>query len=153
MTTEITDIIARQPTAGWLFYDGECAFCLGWVRRMEQALVSHGFALTTLQARERRHLAGESLRQTGTRRQDASAPREMPRPAFPEMILQLPDGRELGGADAAMEIARHIWWLWPLWLFSRVPGAMPLFRFVYRRIAANRHCSPVGCTILKGKQS
>ena len=65
------------------------------------------------------------------------------------MILELPDGNELGGADAAMEIARHIWWLWPLWLFSRIPGAMPLLRICYRFIAEHRHCATGTCAVPK----
>jgi predicted DCC family thiol-disulfide oxidoreductase YuxK len=88
---------------------------------------SRGFKFETLQNRwDRTHLAGSSG--------------SLPRPAFAEMILELPDGREFGGADAAMEIARHIWWLWPLWLLSRIPGAMMAFRAGYRQIARHRHC-------------
>lgn len=140
----MTDINATTTT-GRLFYDGECAFCLGWVRRTERVLDRNGFALAPLQSRERWRLAGEAPLKTETRRHDASAPREIPRPGFTEMILELPDGRELGGADAAMEIGRHIWWLWPLWLASRIPGAMPVFRAGYRFIARNRHCASGAC--------
>ncbi len=128
MTTEITDNDAAPPAAGRLFYDGECAFCLGWVRRMERALVQRRFTLAPLEARERRRLAGELPPKTETRRQDASAPGKMPRPAFTEMILQLPDGRELGGADAAMGIIRAC----------------------YRFIARNRDCVNGSCEIRKG---
>jgi predicted DCC family thiol-disulfide oxidoreductase YuxK len=143
----MTDHTVR--TAGRLFYDGECAFCLGWVRRMERAMGRRGFTLAPLQSRERRRLAGESSLKLETRRQDASAPGEIPHPGFPEMILALPDGRELGGADAAMEIARHIWWLWPLWLGGRIPGVMPVFRAGYRFIARHRHCAGGACVIRK----
>ena len=115
MNTEITDNNAENPV-GWVFYDGECAFCLGWVRRMERTMVRRGFKFATLQSRRQRS-------------QD-----------YAEMILELPDGNELGGADAAMEIARHIWWLWPVWFVSRIPGAMPVFRAGYQRIAQHRHC-------------
>ncbi len=144
MITEMTDGNATV-TAGRLLYDGECAFCLGWARRMERVLGLNGFALAPLQSRERRRLAGEASLKTETRWQDASAPKEIHRPGFTEMILELPDGRELGGADAAMEIARHIWWLWPLWLASRIPGAMPVFRAAYRFIARHRHYFANSC--------
>ncbi len=147
MNTEITDNNARQPAAGLVCYDGECAFCVGWAQRMERTLVGHGFTLTTLQARERRRLAGRLLPKIETRRQDAGAPGRTPAPVFTEMVLELPDGRELGGADAAMEIARHVWWLWPLWLLSRIPGMMPIYRAVYRHIAANRNCASGNCTV------
>ena len=64
-----------------------------------------------------------------------------------EMRLLLADGRDLGGADAVVEIARHIWWAWPLWLVSRVPGARAILRAIYRVIAANRHCIGGACKI------
>ena len=117
----MTDKNAKQP-AGWVFYDGECAFCLRWVQRMERALVSRGYTLETLQARNR---------------------------ALTEMILQLPDGRELGGADAAVFLAKHIWWLWPLWLTGKVPGAMIPLRAGYRFIAKNRYCTNKTCKLNK----
>ena len=43
-----------------------------------------------------------------------------------EMRVRLEDGAVFGGASAVMAIARHIWWAWPLWALSRLPGAMPL---------------------------
>jgi predicted DCC family thiol-disulfide oxidoreductase YuxK len=90
---------------------------------MERAMVRRGFKFATLQSR-----------------------RERPQ-VFDEMILELPDGRELGGADAAMEIARRIWWLWPLWLVSRIPGAMMVFRASYRWIAPHRYCLGGRCEL------
>ena len=126
MTTEITDGNARKPTA-WVLYDGECAFCLRWVRRLQRGLAGRAFQFATLQSRrERAALTG------GFKPHDQTIPSEL--------ILELPNGRVLGGADATMAIARHIWWLWPLWLLSRIPGAMMVFRPGYRQIARHRHC-------------
>ena len=51
------------------------------------------------------------------------------------MCLPLADGRNLSGVDAVVEIARRIWWAWPLWLFSRIPGARPFLQAVYRYCA------------------
>jgi predicted DCC family thiol-disulfide oxidoreductase YuxK len=64
--------------------------------------------------------------------------------------LMLPDGRILGGAETAVFLARHIWWLWPLWFVSKFPGAMPIIRAGYRHIARNRYCSTDCCAIDKG---
>ena len=61
-----------------------------------------------------------------------------------ELLLLLPDDSVLGGADALMELCRHIWWGWPLWLLSRFPGAMLPLRWLYRRVAARRHRLAVG---------
>ncbi len=64
-----------------------------------------------------------------------------------EMRLLLIDGRNLGGAEAVVEIARRIWWAWPLWLFSKVPGSRWFLYRVYRVIAANRHCVGGVCKV------
>lgn len=141
----MTDNNAKSPAAGWVGYDGECAFCLRWLRRVEQPLRRRGFDFVSLQARwERRHLAGEFPYLTTTRQRDAGAPGPS---VFTEMILDLPDGRTLGGADAAVVLMRYVWWLWPLWLLSRIPGMMPVYRVIYRHIAANRHCANGACSL------
>ena len=56
------------------------------------------------------------------------------------MELVKSDGRILGGADAVVELARRVWWGWPLWVFAQAPGSRPLLRAAYRWIAARRHC-------------
>ena len=109
--------------AGLVLYDGDCGFCLRWLRRVERPLTRKGFRFETLQTHGRE---------------------------LTEMLLQLPDGRELGGADAAMNLSRHVWWLWPLWLVSRIPGVMPIFRAGYRVIAKNRHRFSSSCEIKPG---
>jgi len=126
--TEITDTSAR--IAGWLFYDGECRLCCQSARRVQRILARRRFELRPLQsadAPERLGLSkGDVLRETR---------------------LLLADGRSLGGTDAVVEIARHIWWAWPLWLLSRAPGARPVLHAIYRVVAANRHCIGGVCTI------
>jgi predicted DCC family thiol-disulfide oxidoreductase YuxK len=117
--TEITDTAVGNV----IYYDGECRFCRQSVRRLEPVLHRRGFVFRPLQSPEapqRLGLSGRAL--------------------LREMHLSLAGGRNLGGADAVVEIARRIWWAWPLWLFSRVPGVRPFLRAVYRVIASNRHC-------------
>ncbi len=126
----MTDTVAKQPTAGWVCYDGDCALCLRWLRRVERPLLRHGFNFIPLQTawvKARLNLADSD--------------------PLAEMRLLRPDQQVLGGADAAVVLMRYVWWLWPLWLFSRVPGAMPLFRAVYRRSAAQRHCANGACSL------
>jgi predicted DCC family thiol-disulfide oxidoreductase YuxK len=135
VTTEMTDNIAKQPASGWVCYDGECAFCLRWLRRVERPLLRAGFQFAPLQTdwvKAHLNLSDED--------------------ALTEMRLLRTGVPSLGGADAAVVLMRHVWWLWPLWLLSRIPGAMPVFRATYRHIAVNRQCGTLGCTSLKGGQ-
>jgi predicted DCC family thiol-disulfide oxidoreductase YuxK len=120
VNTEITD-----NKIGWVLYDGECSLCTRWARRFDRTLRHHGFALATLQSKR----AGNF---------DLS-----------EMRVVTPDGRAFGGADAVIEIARRIWWACPLFALAQIPGVMPLFRAVYRWLAANRHCIGGACSISK----
>jgi DCC1-like thiol-disulfide oxidoreductase len=58
-----------------------------------------------------------------------------------EMRFLLSDGTHYGGADAAVAMAREIWWARPLGWLTKFPGVMKLFRLAYRTIAANRSCN------------
>ena len=127
MTTAITDDKVNDRD-GWVFYDGECALCRSWARRSARLLARRGFSLAPLQApwvRERLRL-------------DAGAP-------LTKMRLLLTDGRNFGGADAVVEIARRIWWARPIAWLAHVPGMPRLMRNGYAHIAANRHCIGGAC--------
>jgi len=52
-----------------------------------------------------------------------------------------------GGAAAVAEMARRVWWAWPLWAFSRLPGAMRPMHATYRWIACRRSCANGACTL------
>ena len=69
----------------------------------------------------------------------------LPEAVLTEMRLLLSDGSVYGGADAIIEIARRIWWGWPVFLFGRLPGGRSAMRAIYRRIAARRRCSSGAC--------
>ena len=111
--------------AGWLLYDGECSFCRGLADRWGGLAQRAGFTLAELQA----EWVCERLARNGGGAGTTSD----------ELLLLLPDDHVLGGADALVEICSHIWWGWPLWLLSRLPGVMPLLRWRYQRVAARRH--------------
>jgi len=124
----MTDTNATPPTTGWVCYDGDCALCLRWLRRVERPLLRRGFGFISLQTpwlKEKLNLSEADL--------------------LTEMRLLLPDRRIIGGADAAVTLMRYIWWLWPLWLVSHLPGAMVIVRATYRHIARNRHCATGAC--------
>lgn len=62
-----------------------------------------------------------------------------------EMRFLLSDGSQYGGADAAVALAREIWWGRPLVWISKIPGMMEILRKGYRWIAAKRSCAAVSC--------
>ena len=111
-----------ENARGWLAYDANCGFCLRWAGRVRAILLAREFHLVALQSvwvRQRLALSDDEL--------------------LREMKLILPDRRVLGGADALVELARHIWWTRPLFALAHLPGAMPTLRVVYGWIARNRH--------------
>jgi predicted DCC family thiol-disulfide oxidoreductase YuxK len=101
-----------------VYYDAECSFCVGTARLVERALTRRQIRLLPLQT-------------LGT---------------FDEMRLRLEDGSVVGGADAVVDLARRIWWAWPVWVVSWVPGAMPIMRATYQWIARHRGCAGGSCT-------
>ena len=110
--------------AACAYYDGECRFCIALVGRFEGMLAKRDIDLMALQTAGAAALLGISDDRLLT-----------------EMRLRLRDGQVFGGADAVMEIARRIWWAWPLWALGRIPGAMPPMRAAYRWIARLRGCA------------
>jgi predicted DCC family thiol-disulfide oxidoreductase YuxK len=123
LTSEFTDSKGRHAR-GWLFFDADCAFCVKIVRALRPTLQKRGFALAPLQDSRVGALLGLS-----------------PSELLLEMRLLLSNGQQTGGADAAVALAREIWWARPLVWLSNLPGMMQLLRRAYRWIAAHRKCS------------
>jgi predicted DCC family thiol-disulfide oxidoreductase YuxK len=132
IATTTPDLSRHQSAGGWVLYDGECPLCTKAATRFSSLLQRHHFELAPLQApwvqRRLELKPGEPL---------------------VEMKFLAADGRVFGGAVALLEIARRIWWAWPLFALAQIPGATPLAGWVYRRIAANRHCLGGACTVKK----
>ena len=64
-----------------------------------------------------------------------------------EMKFVLSDGSQYGGADAAIALAREMWWGQPLVWVSKIPGMMEILRKGYRWVAANRSCAAEACPV------
>ncbi len=120
-----------------VFYDADCRFCVNAARRFERVLARRRFELVPLQA------------------PGASAAFGVPDDQLlAEMRLRLHDGRVFGGAAAVVEIARRIWWAWPLWALSRLPGAMPpMQRDVPRGSPVDRSCANGACDIRRAHEA
>jgi predicted DCC family thiol-disulfide oxidoreductase YuxK len=128
LITEITDSKGRKARSGWVFFDGDCAFCMSIARRLRPLLEPRGFGIATLQdprVREQLSLPEQDL--------------------LTELRVLAHDGRQFGGADAIIYIAQQIWWARPLWALAQLPGMRRVFRFAYRSIAARRHCLAGAC--------
>ncbi len=123
LITEMTDSKGRKARSGWVFFDGDCTFCMSIARRLRPLLEPRGFGIATLQDSRVRE-------QLGLPEQELLA----------ELRVLAHDGRQFGGADAIIYLARQIWWARPLWAFAQVPGMRQVLRFAYRWIAARRHC-------------
>ena len=52
--------------------------------------------------------------------------------------LLRPDGQMLTGPDVYRYMLRRIWWAYPLYLLSTVPGLSHLFDWTYRTFASHR---------------
>jgi predicted DCC family thiol-disulfide oxidoreductase YuxK len=128
LISEMTDSKGRRSRRGWVFFDADCAFCMSAARRLQPTLEAHGFGVATLQdPRAQAHL---------------SVP---PGELLAELRLLAEDGRQFGGADAIVFIARHVWWVWPFWLLAQFPGMRFILRAAYLAIARRRHCVAASC--------
>jgi predicted DCC family thiol-disulfide oxidoreductase YuxK len=127
LTSEFTDGKGRHAR-GWLFFDAECGFCTRFARWLLPILEKRGLGVAPLQDPRVGALLGltraELLR---------------------EMRFLLSDGTQYGGADAAIALAREIWWAQPLVWLSKAPRMTDLLRRTYRWVAAHRSCSAEAC--------
>lgn len=125
-----TPVSNGPPGSGWIFFDAECPFCTRLAARVNRLLTGRGFRLLPLQT-------------PGTAERLGVTPHDL----LAEMHLLTSAGQRLRGADALLEIARHLWWARPLVPLAQLPGARPLLRRIYAHIAAHRHCLGGRCLI------
>ena len=124
---ELTDGKGRHAR-GWLFFDEECGFCTRIARWVAPILERRGMAVAPLQDPRVGALLGMSREEL-----------------LREIRLLLSDGRQYGGAEACVALAREIWWARPVVWLSRMPGGMDALRKWYRATAARRKCVAANC--------
>jgi predicted DCC family thiol-disulfide oxidoreductase YuxK len=120
--TNLADPDAR-PEADVVIWDGKCNFCRSQVQRLRWF-------------DRRSQLAYLSLH-------DPRVTARYPDLSYQQLMDQLwlvtKDGRRLGGADAGRYLSRKIpglWWLAPL---LHIPFSMPLWRWLYQKVAQRRY--------------
>lgn len=121
-----------EAAQGWVLYDGDCSLCTVAAARFTSMLRRHHFDLAPLQTPWVQQKLGLK-----------------PDEQLAEMKLLAANEQVFGGAEALVQIARHIWWAWPLFAIVQIPSAMILLRAIYRRVAANRHCLNGACSLRK----
>jgi predicted DCC family thiol-disulfide oxidoreductase YuxK len=134
----VNAVIPEQTTEGAqgrVFYDGDCPLCTRAVMRFAPMLRRHHFDFAPLQVAWAQKRLGFKLDEL-----------------LVEMKLLTADGQIYGGADALAQIARRIWWAWPLFALAQIPGTMILLRVIYRRVAANRNCFGNACQLPKQRR-
>src|SRR5437870_5633819 len=117
---------------GWILYDGDCRSCTASARRFDRTFRRRRFLFLPLQTNwvmKRLDL-------------EPGAPLE-------EMRVLTADGRDIGGADAVIFLARQIWWAQPFAALARLPGMHKLLDRGYRWIAAHRGCEHITCDVKK----
>ncbi|MCB1122026.1 MAG: DUF393 domain-containing protein [Verrucomicrobiae bacterium] len=114
----------------WILYDTECGIC-----RMTQWCLAKSF--------EQRGFRWESLHADWVR--DAT---RMDRTQLLEDMKVLSEGDGIyAGVDAWLYLARYVWWLFPLRLLGTWNLGYRCMDFIYRTLAANRHCFSGSCQI------
>lgn len=115
---------AERPDADVVLYDGRCRFCCARVEQLRWFDGGGG------------RLAYLSLHDPEVAAQYPEAPAER---LLDEMCVVDRTGKQHWGADAVRYLSRRLprlWWLAPV---MHVPGAMGLWRLLYRCVARNRY--------------
>ena len=107
---------------GTVLYDDACGFCRRWVPFWAGTLRRRGFDIAPLQS----SWATQQLGLPSAELVD-------------DLRLLLPTGTQIQGAEVYRFVMRRIWWAYPFFLLSRVPGLHWLFNYTYRRFARGRH--------------
>jgi predicted DCC family thiol-disulfide oxidoreductase YuxK len=119
-----------QPANGWVLYDGACGVCSHWVPKWGGILARLGLAVAPLQSswvEERTGLSRDVL--------------------LTDLRLLHSDGSMISGADVYRYVLRRIWWGYPLYLFSVMPGLRGIFDWAYRTFAQHRMRISASCSV------
>jgi predicted DCC family thiol-disulfide oxidoreductase YuxK len=119
---------ASQPPTGWLLYDADCAVCTRLARFWTPVFKRLGLWVAPLQSSwvsERTGLA--------------------PSEALRDIRLLEIGGMLVSGPDVYRYVMRRLWWAYPLYLLSIIPGLRTLFDSAYRTFARRRKTLSSSC--------
>jgi predicted DCC family thiol-disulfide oxidoreductase YuxK len=125
----MTASMANTPAIlGSVYYDANCPSCVRITTLLRRALRSRGYTLVPLQTPDA-----------------ATRLKVRPEELFTEMRMLDRSGRVLGGAEAIVEIAHHIWWAQPVAWAAKLPCFMRALHVLYADHARHRHCASGSC--------
>ncbi len=113
----------------WIIFDSHCQFCQNMVRRLRGWLKNKPFRFVPYET------------------EWVKARLKLPDDQFNEMIVLTQDDQTIGAGAAVVFIAKHIWWVRPLYWIAKLPGMMNAIEKIYRWIARNRYCISGQCQI------
>ena len=125
-----TRLGVAHPANGWVLYDGACGVCSRWVLKWGRLLAHLGLAVAPLQSswvEERTGLSPEVL--------------------LTDIRLLHSDGSITSGADVYRYVMRRVWWAYPLYLLSIIPGLRGVFDWAYRTFAQHRMRISASCGV------
>ena len=118
----------QKERIGWVLYDDTCGFCREWIPFWGKTLRGIGLDIAPLQApwvADRLSLPPEHL--------------------VHDIRILFEDGTDLEGAAVYRYAVQHIWWAFPLDLFSVTPGLRQVWDWGYRTFRDNRHQFSQAC--------
>jgi predicted DCC family thiol-disulfide oxidoreductase YuxK len=114
---------ADRPGSDIVLYDGNCVFCRQQVARLHWFDCQGKLSFLSLH--------------------DAEVAERFPDLTHEQLMREMyviePNGRRHAGADSLRYLSRRLrrlWWAMP---FLHIPFAMPLWRWLYRRVAERRY--------------
>jgi hypothetical protein len=130
-----TSVSGQGHRAGWLLYDGSCGVCSRGVSAWAPTLDRYGIGIAPLQSdwvRTQLNVSDAELLadvRLLARVADSKTGRHENLGPYQQIV----------GADVYRYIMRRIWWAYPLYLLTRVPGLRTLYEWGYRRFAERRY--------------
>ncbi len=120
-----------SKNAGHILYDGSCGFCSKWVKYWEPTFKKRGFEIAALQE--------EWVLDHVKPANEAEL--------LHDLLLLFADGTMLRGSQAYRFVMKKIWWSYPLYVLTLLPGLRQIFDWSYRKFADNRHKISSTCRI------
>ncbi|MEW4456304.1 DUF393 domain-containing protein [Bremerella sp. JC817] len=114
---------AARPDTDVVIYDGHCRICTGGVKILYRLDVQKRLSFLSLH--------------------DARVADVAPNLTFDQMMEEMwvadIRGRQHSGAEAFRYLTRRLVLLWPVMPLMHIPGSLPVWKWMYRKVAAARY--------------